>query len=119
MFPHEEIYITVDYKIKDFAFLGDFKWRLQPRNQEKAGTQKVGDEELGKIIRSTDVSLETKAKITHTLIVPITMHRRESWTVKKAERKKQLIHFIYGVEGELSTDTLDLQKDKLEGPRVN
>lgn len=30
-----------------------------------------------------------------------------------------MIHFIYGVGGELSTDTLDLQKDKLEGPRVN
>lgn len=34
-------------------------------------------------------------------------------------KEKQLIHFIYGVGGELSTDTLDLQKDKLEGPRVN
>ena len=34
------------------------------------------------------MSLESKAKIIHTLIFPVTMYRCESWTVKKADRKK-------------------------------
>ena len=37
---------------------------------------------------SKDVSLETKAMPTHTLIFLITMYGCESWTVKKADRKK-------------------------------
>ena len=44
-------------------------------------------EELKKITKSKDVSLEVKAKIIHTQF-PVTMHRCESWTVKAANRKK-------------------------------
>lgn len=47
--------------------------------------------ELGKITKSKDVSLESKAKTTHTLGFPITMHGCKSWTGKKADRK-QWIH---------------------------
>lgn len=35
-------------------------------------------EELGKIIKCKDVSLETKAKIINTLVFSITMHECES-----------------------------------------
>lgn len=34
-------------------------------------------EELGKTSKSEEVSLETKAEITHTLVFPITVYRRE------------------------------------------
>lgn len=44
--------------------------------------------ELGKIPKSKDMSLETKAKIIDILIFPVTMHRCEIWTVKKADRKQ-------------------------------
>lgn len=44
--------------------------------------------ESGKVIVRKDVSLETKAKIIHALVFPITMHGCKSWTVKKADRKK-------------------------------
>ena len=44
--------------------------------------------ELGKIIKCKEVSLEAKAKIIHTLVFPIAMYKCESWTVKKADRKK-------------------------------
>ena len=46
-------------------------------------------EELGEITKSKDVSLETKAKIIHTLIFPITVYRWGGFTVKKADRKKR------------------------------
>lgn len=41
-------------------------------------------EELEKIIENKDVSVETKAKIIHTLIFSITMYGYKSWTVKRA-----------------------------------
>ena len=44
-------------------------------------------EESGKIPKSKDVPIETKAKITHTLPFSTTTYRYESWTVKKADRK--------------------------------
>lgn len=45
-------------------------------------------EELGKSIKSKDESLETKAKVIHTLVFPITMNGCNSWAVKKADKKK-------------------------------
>ena len=45
-------------------------------------------EELGKIIQRKEVSLETKAKIIHPLILPVTIFGCESWTAKKADRRK-------------------------------
>lgn len=46
---------------------------------------------LEKITKSKDVSLETRAEATHTLVC-------KSWTGKKADRK-QLIHLKHGVGG--------------------
>ena len=45
-------------------------------------------EGLGKSIKSRDVSLQTKAKNIDTVVFPITTYGCESWTVKKADRKK-------------------------------
>lgn len=52
---------------------------------------------LEKIIESKLVSLETKAKIVHTLIFPIIRYRYQSWTVKKDDGKKKLIRLQYDV----------------------
>ena len=57
-------------------------------------------EELGKITKSKDVSLETKVKVIQTLMLPITMYRCEIWTVNKADRKKKWFH-LNCVGGEL------------------
>lgn len=46
-------------------------------------------EELRKITKSKDVSLETKARIIHPLTFPITMYRSKRWTVKKTGRDKK------------------------------
>ena len=56
--------------------------------------------ELGEI-ECKEGKLDTKVKIIHTLILPITMYWCESWSVKKAHRKKNWIHLKYGVGGEL------------------
>ena len=69
-------------------FRHQFQWRLQPGNPEKGESWKDSNEELERITKSKDVSSETKAKIIHNLAVPITMYRCESWTVKKANRKR-------------------------------
>ena len=45
-------------------------------------------EELRRITKSRGVSLETKAKIIHTLGFPVIMYRCESSTMKKAESKR-------------------------------
>lgn len=45
-------------------------------------------EELGKIIKSKDVWLETKAKIIHLLVFPVPMYGFKSWTAKKADKEK-------------------------------
>ena len=58
-------------------------------------------EELGKITKRKNVSLETKIKVIHTLLLRITMYGCESWKLKKVERKKGWIHLKYGVGGEL------------------
>ena len=76
--------------------------------------------QLEKIIKRTDVSLETKAKIIYTLVFLITMYRCESWTIKKADKKEIVFLYIYNVVLEESfVDTLDCQKDKQVGPRAN
>lgn len=56
-------------------FHHQFTWRLQPRNQDKAETQRTAMEELGKVTQSKDVSLETKVKIIHTFMLPISTYR--------------------------------------------
>lgn len=54
-------------------------------------------EELGKITKSEAVSLETKARIIHTLIFPLTVYRYRSWTVMEVDRKKKKDSFeIWG-----------------------
>ena len=78
-------------------------------------------EELGKITESKYVSLETKAKITHTLVPPITMHRCECWTGKKADKK----NWTYLKQGDgaylqrVSTDTLEQREDEHMGSTAN
>lgn len=59
------------------------------KNHKRAESQKGIDGELGKITQSKDVSIETEAKIVHTLILPITMHGCEIWAVKKTDRKNK------------------------------
>ena len=41
---------------------------------------------LGSILKSRDVSLQTKVCLVKAMVFPVVMYGCESWTVKKAER---------------------------------
>ena len=47
-------------------------------------------EDLEKIIKSKDVSLEAKARIIDTLVFLITTYGCESWTVMESGKKKKM-----------------------------
>lgn len=47
------------------------------------------------------MSLDNKAKITHTMVLLIGMYRFENQNVKKAVKGRLVIHLNYGVGGEL------------------
>ena len=40
---------------------------------------------LGHILKSRDITLQTKVHVVKAMVFPVVMHRCESWTIKKAE----------------------------------
>ena len=43
---------------------------------------------LDSILKSRDITLTTKVHLVKTMVFPMVMYRCESWTVRKAERRK-------------------------------
>ena len=43
---------------------------------------------LDSIVKSTDITLPTKAHLAKAMVFPVVMYGCESWTVKKAERRR-------------------------------
>ena len=43
---------------------------------------------LNRVLKSRDVTLTTKVHIVRTMVFPAVMYRCESWTIKKAERRR-------------------------------
>ena len=43
---------------------------------------------LDSILKSRDVTLPTKVRLVKAMVFPVVMYGCESWTVKKAERRK-------------------------------
>ena len=43
---------------------------------------------LASIFKSRDITLPTKVRLVKTMIFPVVMYGYESWTVKKAERRR-------------------------------
>ena len=41
---------------------------------------------LDSIFKSRDITLLTKVRLVKAMVFPVVMYRRDSWTVKKAER---------------------------------
>ena len=67
--------------VKDFAYLSSVINSNGDCSQEIKRRLRIGRAalaELGKITKSKDVSLKTKAKIIHTLVFPITMYKCKS-----------------------------------------
>ena len=43
---------------------------------------------LDSIFKSRDITLPTKVRLVKAMVFPVVMYRCESWTVKKAERRR-------------------------------
>ena len=43
---------------------------------------------LDSILKSRDITLPTKVHLVKAMIFPVVIHRRESWTIKKAEHRR-------------------------------
>ena len=43
---------------------------------------------LGSILKSKDITLPTKVRLVKAIVFPVVMYGCESWTVKKAERRR-------------------------------
>ena len=50
---------------------------------------------LDSILKSRDVTLKTKVCLVKTMVSPVVMYGRESWTVKKAEHRR-IDAFVHG-----------------------
>ena len=64
---------------------------------------------LDSIFKSRDITLPTKAHLVKAMVFPVAMYGCESWTVKKAERRRIML-LNCGV-GEDSCESLGLQGD--------
>ena len=52
---------------------------------------------LDNILKSRDITLQTKVHLVKAMIFPVVMYGCESWTVKKAEHCEELMLLTYGV----------------------
>ena len=43
---------------------------------------------LDSVLKSRDISLSTKVCLVKDMVFPVVMYRCESWTIKKAERRR-------------------------------
>ena len=52
---------------------------------------------LDSIFKSRDITLLTKVRLVKAMVFPVVMYGCESWTVKKAERREELLLLNCGV----------------------
>ena len=64
---------------------------------------------LDSILKSKDITLPTKVHLVKAMVFPVVMYRCESWTVKKAQRRR-IDAFVLWC-GEDSFESLGLQGD--------
>ena len=64
---------------------------------------------LDSIFKSRDITLQTKVRLVKSMVFPVVMYGCESWTVKKAERRR--IDVLKCGVGEDSLESLGLQGD--------
>ena len=64
-----------------------FRWWLQPWNKKTLLERKVMTN-LDSILKSRDITLPTKVCLVKIMVFPVVMYGCESWTVKKAERRR-------------------------------
>ena len=85
--------------VSDFNFLGskitaDGDYSHEIKRRLLLGRKVMTN--LDSILKSRDVTLPTKVHLVRAVVFPVVMYGCESWTVKKAERRKLML-LICGV----------------------
>ena len=66
---------------------------------------------LDRILKSRDITLPTKVCLVKAMVFPVVMYEYESWTIKKAERRRMDAFELWGWRG-LLREPLGLQGDQ-------
>ena len=77
--------------VSDFIFLGSEVTADGDCSQEIKRRLLLGRKvmtNLDSILKSRDITLPTKVRLVKAMVFPVVMYGCESWTVKKAERRK-------------------------------
>ena len=64
------------------------RWQPQPWKQKTTASQQESCDNLDSVLKSRDVTLQTKVHIVKATAFPGVMYSCESWTVKKAEHQR-------------------------------
>ena len=77
--------------VTDFLFLGskiiiDGDCSHEIKRRLLLGRKAVTN--LDSILKSRDITLSTKSRLVKTMVFPVVMYGCESWTIKKAERRR-------------------------------
>jgi len=77
--------------VRDFIFLGskitaDGDCSHEIKRRLLLGRKAVTN--LDSILKSRDITLPTKVRLVKALVFPVVMYGCESWTIKKAERRR-------------------------------
>ena len=77
--------------VTDFSFLGskitaDGDCSHEIKSRLLLGRKVMTN--LDSVLKSTDITLPTKVRLVKAMVFPVVMYVCESWTVKKAERRK-------------------------------
>ena len=81
----------VDYRVKDFIFLGskitaDGDYSHEIKRHLLLGRKVMTN--LDSIFKSRHITLPTKVRLVKAMFFPVVIYGYESWTVKKAERQR-------------------------------
>ena len=77
--------------VRDFIFLGSQitaggDWSHEIKRRLLLGRKAMTN--LDSVLRSRDITLPTKVRLVKAMVFPVVMYGCESWTVKKAERRR-------------------------------
>ena len=64
---------------------------------------------LDSILKSRNITLQTKVHLVKAMVFPVVMYRCESWTIKKAEHQR--VDYLNCGFGEYSQESLGVQGD--------
>ena len=77
--------------VKDFNYLGamiEKEGTCEKEIKRRIGMGKTTMKKLEGIMKDSDITTKTKIKLTETLVFPVMMYGCESWTMRKAERRR-------------------------------